>query len=75
MCMGVQDMQVTAGLKLQQAAESTSAASAKMDSSLDGERPSLQSALALADAVNALQESLCAEAFAALLLLRQQAGM
>ena len=71
---GVQDVQVTAGLKLQQAAESMSAASAKLDRSLDGEAPSLQAALALSDAVSALQESLAAEAMAALFSLRQQAG-
>ncbi|KAK9849106.1 hypothetical protein WJX84_005227 [Apatococcus fuscideae] len=70
----LQDVQVTAGLKLQQAAESTSAASAKIDNRLDREGPSLQAALALSDAVSALQESLAAEAFAALLTLRQQAG-
>ena len=74
MLVDVQDVQVTAGLKLQQAAESTSAASAKLDSSLDGEVPSLQAALALSDAVSALQESLAAEALAALFSLRQQAG-
>lgn len=70
----VQDIQTTAGLKLQQAAESISAASAKLDSSTGQEVPSLQAALSLADAVDALQQGLAAEAFAALLSLRQQAG-
>ncbi|KAK9866947.1 hypothetical protein WJX84_002501 [Apatococcus fuscideae] len=69
-----QDVQLTVGTKVQQAAESISAASSKLDSQRGGEAPSLQAALALADAVDALQEALAAEAFAALLSLRQQAG-
>ena len=71
---GTQDIQVTGGLKLQQAAESLTAASAKLDASAGRETPSLQAALALADAADALQQGLTAEAFAALLALRQQAG-
>ena len=70
----MQDVQLTVGTKIQQAAESISAASSKLDSQRGGEAPSLQAALALADAVDALQEALAAEAFAALLSLRQQAG-
>ena len=70
----MQDVQLTVGTKVQQAAESISAASSKLDSQRGGEAPSLQAALALADAVDALQEALAAEAFAALLSLRQQAG-
>ncbi len=70
----MQDMQAKTGQKLQQAAESISAASAKLDSSTGQEVPSLQAALSLADAVDALQQGLAAEAFAALLSLRQQAG-
>ena len=74
MAVAAQAVQVTVGLKLQQAAESITAAFGKLDSSIGPEVPSLQAALALADAVDALQHSLTAEAFAALLSLRKQAG-
>ena len=59
----MQDMQAKTGQKLQQAAESISAASAKLDSSTGQEVPSLQAALSLADAVDALQQGVAAEGF------------